>query len=106
MENLKGSLIRSTDKSNVAGTFSIKIDQQNKETLKMVFIKLLNQLSSAVQNEQTFCQEFFSLKSSKSEDSNSLNSSTNQQQLLSQSEISNGSLSSGNNKQSDHKQDL
>ena len=90
MENLKGSLIRSSDKSNTTGVFSIKIDQQNKEMLKMVFIKLLNQLSAAVQNEQTFCQEFFNLKGPKSEDSNSLNSSNNQQ-LLSQNDTSNNS---------------
>ena len=106
MENIKGSLIRSSEKSSSAGIFTVKIDQQNKETFKLVFIKLLNQLSGAVQTEQTFCQEFFNLKAPKAEDSNSLNSS-NQQQSMTQSEISNSSLQTTNNKQqAESKNDL
>ncbi len=111
MENLKGSLIRSSEKSSSSGTFSVKIDQKTKEMLKLVFIKLLNQLSGAVQSEQTFCQDFFSLKAPKAEDTNSLNSS-NQQQSMSQSvqsESSNGSLSTQNNnnkQQTDNKSEL
>ncbi len=112
MENLKGSLsIRSSEKSSSSGNFTVKIDQKTKETLKLVFIKLLNQLSVAVQNEQAFCQEFFSLKGPKAEDTNSLNSS-NQQQIMSQSvqsESSNGSLSTQNansKQQNDNKSDL
>ena len=59
MDNLKGSLFRSIDKNNTNESFTIRIDSQTKETLKLVFIKLLNQISGVVQAEQTFCQEFF-----------------------------------------------
>ena len=61
MENLK--FMRSLDKNHSGDFFSIKIDQSTKETLKMVFIKLMNQLSVSVQNEQVFCQEFFASRS-------------------------------------------
>jgi hypothetical protein len=60
MENIKGSFIRSLDKSHPSGEmFVIRIDQITKDTYKLVFNKLLSQLSTAVQNEQTFCQDFF-----------------------------------------------
>lgn len=100
MENLKGSLIRSLDKSHASDVFSIRVDQQTKETLKMVFIKLLNQLSAAVQNEQTFCQEFFNIKVSRIDESMVSNSSSvnNQPPQLSR-ELSNVSQSSNGTKQ-------
>ena len=56
MDNLKGSF--RIDK-NTGDPFSIRIDSQTKETLKLVFIKLLNQITGIVQAEQLFCQEFF-----------------------------------------------
>ena len=62
MENLKGSLIRSLDKSHAGDHFVVRIDQKTKETLKHVFIKLMTQLTVAVQSEQTFCQEFFNIQ--------------------------------------------
>lgn len=62
MENLKGSIIKSFDKSHQNEAFTIRIDAQTKETLKLVFTKLMNQLSQTVQAEQQFCQEFFNLK--------------------------------------------
>jgi hypothetical protein len=123
MDNIKGTLIRS-DKAHYPGGdfFSIKIDQQTKETLKLVFIKLLNQLTNAVQAEQLFCQEFFrtakseentSLVGSVSANSTSNNSHTNNNQLhtnqLSRypSEASITSTSTNNSKQlaNDHKND-
>ena len=75
MENLK--FMRSLDKNHSGDFFSVKIDQSTKETLKMVFIKLMNQLSVSVQNEQVFCQEFFASRSPKDiNSSKSLTSST------------------------------
>lgn len=59
MENVRGSMIRSMDKSHHGEILGNKTDQENKKTLKMIFMKLLNQLTSAVANEQVFCQEFF-----------------------------------------------
>ena len=56
IDNLKGTL--RIDKY-AGDPFSIRIDAQNKETLKLVFIKLLNQVTSMIQAEQFFCQEFF-----------------------------------------------
>jgi hypothetical protein len=84
IDNLKGSLIRSIDKSHGGGggssvvsgdPFYIRIDAATKETLKLVFIKLLNQISISVQSEQTFCSEIFVVDSAnrtKSEDQSSL----------------------------------
>jgi hypothetical protein len=81
IDNLKGSLIRSIDKShssssaNSGDAFYIRIDASTKETLKLVFIKLLNQISNSVQSEQTFCAEIFVVDSAnrtKSEDQSSL----------------------------------
>jgi hypothetical protein len=62
MENLKGSIIKSFDKSHQNEAFTIRIDAQTKDTLKLVFTKLMNQISQTVQAEQQFCQEFFNLK--------------------------------------------
>lgn len=68
MDNLKGSFVRFSDKGHISDNFSIKIDPETKKTLKGVFIKLLSQLTNAVLFEQTFCQEFFSIKSNKSDE--------------------------------------
>lgn len=84
MDNLKGSKL---DKTYTTGEFfTVRIDADSKKMLKLVFIKLLNQIGSAVQAEQAFCQEFFSTKTSQS---NSENSSVRQQSNLS---ISNGTI--------------
>lgn len=71
MENIRGSMIRSLDKSHNGETLGQKTDQENKKTLKMIFMKLLNQLTSTVASEQTFCNEFFAIgpKSQRPEDS-------------------------------------
>lgn len=70
MENIRGSMIRSLDKSHHGESLGQKTDQENKKTLKMIFMKLLNQLTSTVANEQVFCHEFFGVsKISKNEDS-------------------------------------
>lgn len=68
MENLKGSLIRSLEKSHSGEIFVVKIDKDTKEMLKLVFIKLLNKISDAVAAEQMFCQEFFNTKINKPEE--------------------------------------
>ena len=51
MESLKGSLFR-PDKAHAGDQFTLRIDAQTKDTLKLVFAKLLNQLSVAIMNEQ------------------------------------------------------
>lgn len=79
MESLKGSFLRN-DKSHTGDQFLIKIDAQTKDTLKLVFTKLLNQLSISIMNEQTFCQEFFNIKSQSLSDS-MLQSSTTQKSI-------------------------
>jgi hypothetical protein len=105
MENLKGSFIRPFDKSHGGEVFSVRIDQQTKETLKAVFIKLLNQISTNVQVEQTFCNEFFTTKKQKHEDSvststtsNNNNSSNQPNQLSRNPSFSSGSSNSAINK--------
>lgn len=72
METLKGTFI---SKSNTTDMFTIKTDAATKEMLKLVFTKLLNQLSMTIQNEQTFCQEFFNIKQSSMVDSGGMKSS-------------------------------
>ncbi len=77
MENLKGSLFRGGDKAHQGDQFALRIDAATKDTLKLVFTKLLNQLSMSVQNEQTFCQEFFNVRPAGLSDSASEVSSVN-----------------------------
>lgn len=79
MESLKGTFLR-PDKSHTGDQFLIKIDAQTKDTLKLVFTKLLNQLSISIMNEQTFCQEFFNIKSQSLSDS-LLQSTTTQKSI-------------------------
>lgn len=76
MENIKGSMIRSLDKSHYGETLGQKNDQENKKTLKMIFMKLLNQLTSIVASEQSFCQEFFSIGPKQQRVEDSLSHST------------------------------
>ena len=76
MENLKGSLMKTLDKSHTGDQFHIKIDASTKETFKLVFTKLLNQLSMSIQLEQTFCQDFFNMKPVSLSDSMNLQSTT------------------------------
>jgi hypothetical protein len=52
-------VIHLLDKEHTNSPFTIRIDGDTKKMLTLVFSKLLNQLSDAVQNEQLFCQEFF-----------------------------------------------
>jgi hypothetical protein len=96
MENLKGSFIRPFDKSHGGEIFSVRIDQQTKETLKAVFIKLLNQISTNVQLEQTFCNEFFTTKKQKFDDNVSTSTTSNNNNSNQPNQLSrNPSLSSG-----------
>jgi hypothetical protein len=110
MENLKGSFMKTLDKSHVSDQFRINIDNSTKETLKLVFTKLLNQLSISIQLEQTFCQEFFNIKSTSMVDSinqsvtQKMSRTTSDTSLISNT-ISLNKLSS-NNIQSESKNDL
>jgi hypothetical protein len=60
MDNLKGTF--RVDK-NTGDPFSVRVDTQTKDTLKLVFVKLLNHITNKVQAEQIFCQEFFNPQS-------------------------------------------
>ena len=75
MDNLKGTLTRGSGGAGGGGggggsgggivgdsLFSIRIDAEIKKLLKLVFIKLLNQIGESVQAEQQFCAEFFNPK--------------------------------------------
>lgn len=82
MENIKGSFIKPFDKNHPGDTtFVIRVDQQTKETLKAVFMKLMNQLTSSVNNEQVFCQEFFYASAPKINKENLNESSSDLKQL-------------------------
>lgn len=87
MDNLKGA--KGLDKSYALGGdfFSVKIDLPTKDMLKLVFIKLLNQISSVVQAEQSFCQEFFATRTQTPVSSNNSSSDAVSRQ---NSNISNG----------------
>ena len=81
MENL-GSLIRSLDKShNSDSIFLIKSDSQTKESFKLVLIKLLNQITTAVQNEEAFCAEFFKIKPAANQQQQQLNKADDSQSI-------------------------
>jgi hypothetical protein len=75
IDNLAGTLAR-TDKSGGGEAFVVRIDAATKETLKLVFIKLLNQISASVQAEQSFCADVFTVdpanRGSKMDDQSSL----------------------------------
>jgi len=80
MENLR--LFRGGDKANPGDQFIVRIDLATKDTLKLVLTKLLNQLSMSVQCEQTFCQDFFNIRTPDTvSDASSLNSSGMKQSL-------------------------
>ena len=109
MENLKGSLsIRpKTDKND---QFIIRIDQTTKEMLKTVFGKLLNHISVAVQNEQIFTQEFFSIRSAlnntTANDSQSLSIQKFSRTSSSASMLSSSTNSSKQQHQNDNKNEM
>jgi hypothetical protein len=107
MENLRG-IMKTLDKSHTGDQFVVKIDASTKNTLKLVFSKLLNQLSTSIQLEQTFCQEFFNIKSNLNNDSYNLTSVQKMSRNSSDTSLvsNNTILSKNTNKQSESKYDL
>ncbi|CAF0810499.1 unnamed protein product [Brachionus calyciflorus] len=94
MENIKGSMIRSLEKSHIGDSFGSKTDQNHKDTLKAIFVKLLNYLTNAVTSEEKFCLEFFAIPPKQGKlDESIVSSNSGNSKLLSNLPRTNSNLS-------------